>query len=54
VPGEALPALLPATLAAGYLRQLRKCGFDPFDTRVQAGSPLRHLWIGYNKLRGRY
>jgi phytoene synthase len=54
VPGEALPALLPATLAAGYLRQLRKCGFDPFDARVQAGSPLRHLWIGYNKLRGRY
>lgn len=54
VPGQALPALLPATLAEGYLRQLRKCGFDPFDARVQAGIPLRHLWIGYNRLRGRY
>jgi phytoene synthase len=54
VPSKALPALLPATLAEGYLRQLRKCGFDPFDTRIQAGNPLRHLRIGYNRLRGRY
>jgi len=54
VPEQALPALLPATLAEGYLRQLRKCGFDPFDARVQTGRPLRHLRIGYNRLRGRY
>jgi phytoene synthase len=54
VPERALPALLPATLAEGYLRQLHKCGFDPFDARVQTGRPLRHLRIGYNRLRGRY
>ncbi len=54
VPAKALPAVLPATLAEGYLRQLRKCGYDPFDARVQTGSPLRHLRIGYNRLRGRY
>jgi NADH dehydrogenase [ubiquinone] 1 alpha subcomplex assembly factor 6 len=54
VPAQALPALLPATLAEGYLRQLRTCGFDPFDARVQTASPLRHLRIGYNRLRGRY
>jgi phytoene synthase len=54
VAARALPALLPATLAEGYLRRLRKCGFDPFAPRVQTANPLRHLRIGYNALRGRY
>jgi NADH dehydrogenase [ubiquinone] 1 alpha subcomplex assembly factor 6 len=54
MPERALPVLLPATLAEDYLRQLRKCGFDPFDSRVQTASPLRHLRIAFNRFRRRY
>lgn len=40
VPGRALPALLPATLAAMYLRRLRRAGGNPFAEGLTI-SPLR-------------
>ena len=54
VPRTALPALWPATLAAGHLATLRRAGYDPFDPRVQrrpAGSAWRLAWA---RLLGRY
>jgi NADH dehydrogenase [ubiquinone] 1 alpha subcomplex assembly factor 6 len=47
VPPPALAALLPGTLAGGYLRRLRRAGDDPFDAgsrRRPASAPLRLLW----------
>jgi phytoene synthase len=44
VPRAALPALLPATLASRYLRELRRAGNDPFalpPPRRRASRPLR-------------
>lgn len=40
VPRRALPALLPATLAAMYLRRLRRAGGNPFADGLTIG-PLR-------------
>jgi NADH dehydrogenase [ubiquinone] 1 alpha subcomplex assembly factor 6 len=37
VPVAALPALLPARLASGHLRDLRAAGFDAFDRRLTVG-----------------
>jgi len=54
VPKRALPALLPATLAAGYLRRLAKSGFNPFDARVQSAGPDRLLRLAYSRVRGSY
>lgn len=51
---RALPALLPATLAARYLRRLAKCNFDPFDARVQSPEPARLLRMVYSRVRGSY
>lgn len=51
---RALPALLPATLAGGYLRRLAKCGFNPFDARVQSAGPSRLLAMAYSRVRGSY
>ena len=47
VPQTALAALLPGTLAGGYLGRLRRAGQDPFAVgarRRPAGAPLRLLW----------
>ena len=41
VPRAALPALLSATLASGYLALLRRGGYDPFDRRLAASLPFR-------------
>src|SRR5262249_10194504 len=38
-PRPLLPALLPAILARAYLRQLRRVGYDLFDSRVQEPPP---------------
>lgn len=40
IPKAALPALLPARIAAAALRRLRRAGFDPFAPSV-AGDPLQ-------------
>ena len=54
VPRRALPALLPATLADGYLKRLSRTGFDPFDEAVQAAPAGRLVRLAFNAYRGRY
>jgi phytoene synthase len=39
VPTAAVPALLLARTARAYLRRLARCGFDPFDPRIDAPDP---------------
>lgn len=48
------PALLPATLAAGYLRSLAAAGHDPFDERVQRTPPWRVWTLAGRRLIGGY
>lgn len=43
VPKQGRAALLPAVLASGYLKTLRRAAFDPFDPAVQDASPGR-VW----------
>jgi phytoene synthase len=50
----ALPALLPATLAEGYLRRLQRAQYDPFAASVQKPGPLRLSKLAVNAARGRY
>lgn len=54
VPRRALPALLPATLADGYLKRLSRARFDPFDEGVQSAPVGRLVRLGFNAYRGRY
>jgi phytoene synthase len=54
VPRAALPALLPATLADGYLRRLQRAGYDPFTAAIQKPGPLRLAKVAVNAARGRY
>jgi NADH dehydrogenase [ubiquinone] 1 alpha subcomplex assembly factor 6 len=50
---RAIPALLPATLADGYLKGLERRGYDVFDPRhaLQRPAVARMTWNG---LRGRF
>ena len=50
----ALPALLPAVLAAGQLKDIRRAGFDPFLLSQRPTGPLRLARLAYNAARGRY
>ncbi len=55
VPRAALPALLPASLAAGDLARLRRAGYDVFDPGVAAaGSVGRKLRVVAHAALGRY
>lgn len=54
VPRQAVPALLPATLAAGYLKLLRRAEHNPFDPRVSAPLPSRSWRLLIAALTGRY
>jgi phytoene synthase len=54
VPRAALPALLPATLAATHLAALRRAGHDVLAPAVQLPSPHRHLGLLWAMVRGRY
>ncbi len=54
VPPQALPALLPATLADGYLLRLQRAAFDPFAAAVQKPGPLGLAKLAVNAARGRY
>ncbi|MCU0893393.1 MAG: squalene/phytoene synthase family protein [Rhodospirillales bacterium] len=54
VPARALPAFMPATLAALYLKRIAAAGYDPFDARVQAGGAGRLLALAVSRLRKRY
>ena len=46
-------ALLPATLARGYLAILERAGYDPFDPRVQRPDPAAAWRLTWVRLRGR-
>ena len=54
VPRQALPALLPATLASQSLATLEKAGYDPFDAGVQARPPGSAWRLWWANLRRRY
>ncbi|MFN4090394.1 MAG: phytoene/squalene synthase family protein [Alphaproteobacteria bacterium] len=41
LPRHALPGLMLGVLASGYLKQLRRASWDPFDARVAAPLPSR-------------
>jgi NADH dehydrogenase [ubiquinone] 1 alpha subcomplex assembly factor 6 len=54
VPRRALPALLPAVVADRSLRQLRRCGCDPYAPGVARGDPLLAWRLAATVLRGRF
>lgn len=54
VPRQALPALMPAKLADGYLRLARRCDYDPFDHRLSQPLPSRALRLIVADLAGAY
>jgi NADH dehydrogenase [ubiquinone] 1 alpha subcomplex assembly factor 6 len=54
VPRRALPALLPATLADGYLKRLGRAGYNPFDEGAQVVPVGRLVQLAFNAYRGRY
>ena len=54
VPRRVAAALLPGTLAAGYLNLLRRAGYDPFDPRVAAPLPSRSWRLLAATLTGRF
>ena len=53
LPKAALPALLPARIAAAALKRLERAGFDPFS-RAGAGDPLQSWRLAYAALVGRF
>jgi len=54
VPRAALPALLPARLAARDLKRLARAGYDPFAGSVMRVDGLRPLVLLSARLRGKY
>ena len=54
VPRTAVPALLSARLADGYLRRLSRAGHDVFSALVQEPPPLRQADLVLGALLGRY
>jgi phytoene synthase len=54
VPKAATPALLPGTLAAGYLKQMRAVDHDPWAERVQHPLPGRAWRLLWSSATGRY
>lgn len=51
---SALPALLPAALADGYLKQLRRAGYDPFDPRLRAPAAGQLIRLAVARARRRF
>lgn len=54
VPRQAVPALLSAGLAEGYLRRLRQAGHNVFSALVQEPPPLRQAGLLRRAILGRY
>jgi phytoene synthase len=54
VPRAALPALLPAVLAAADLRRLWRAGFDPFAPSIARADPWRAWRLAIATAAGRY
>jgi len=53
VPRSALPALLPARIAAATLKRLARTGYDPYAPQIQQPDPLAaaRLWLGWQLRR---
>jgi phytoene synthase len=54
VPKAATPALLPGTLAEGYLKVLASVDYDPFAERVRLPLPGRGLRLLWGSTTGRF
>lgn len=54
VPAAALPALLPAVLAEGYLRRLARARYDVFDARLGRRPGLLAARLALRAMLGRY
>jgi NADH dehydrogenase [ubiquinone] 1 alpha subcomplex assembly factor 6 len=54
LPARALPALLPATVAAGWLRRIERSGFDPFTPGWAKSDPLQPWRLTAAALLRRY
>lgn len=54
VPRSARPALFCGALATGYIAQLRRAGWDPFDARVAGPLPSRAWRLLAAATTGRY
>lgn len=53
IPKAALPALLPARIAAGALKRLERAAFDPFSGAGDS-DPLQGWRLAFAMLRGRF
>jgi phytoene synthase len=54
IPRSALAAFLPATIAARYLKTLKRAGNDPFDPTLSTPDPLQSWRLLAASLRGRF
>ncbi len=54
VPSAAIPALLPAILADGHCRRIRRAGFDLFSPELQKPAPLDALRVAWSAWRKRF
>ena len=54
VPRAALPALLPAVVATGWLRRLQRARYDPFDPAATRPDPLQGWRLAAAALRNRF
>lgn len=54
VSADALPALLPAALADGYLRRLERARYDVFDPRLAQRPGLLSARLALHAMLGRY
>jgi phytoene synthase len=53
IPASAMPALLPARIAATALRRLERAGFDPFSGAAARPDPLQSWRLAWAAWRGR-
>jgi NADH dehydrogenase [ubiquinone] 1 alpha subcomplex assembly factor 6 len=54
IPASAVPALLPARIAATMLRRLEQAGFDPFSGAATRPDPLQSWRLAWAAWRGRF
>jgi len=54
LPSGALPALLPARVASGYLADIEAVGDNVFDPRLAAGSARTVFWLAAGALTRRF
>jgi phytoene synthase len=54
VPGNAMPALLPARVASGYLRDIEAVRHNAFDPRLPVASARTVLRLAWGALTRRY